>query len=218
MSPGRRHPAATSSLISPSRPPVPTGLGSRNARRCRPSDGCAIRHSLFAACWRTAAHFGAPGLPALACEIKEEASAAGRRRGTFACEGGRTRRPPHRLHSESPFEKDILPAFQPSPRWCKAADRRHDVWGGHGGRASARTPRSRGTLGIRPGPAHACTGPGRGARQAIDALWIEPIAASSAALKSSSLCCAERPSVSARLKLATTPGFFASFALASSRL
>jgi hypothetical protein len=44
------------------------------------------------------------------------------------------------------------------------------------------------------------------------------IARSRASSNSAWLCWAVRPSVSAREKLAMTPGFFASFAFASSRL
>ena len=52
----------------------------------------------------------------------------------------------------------------------------------------------------------------------IDAVKMPSIVASRAASNSSSLCCADSPSVSAREKLAITPGLRASRALASSRL
>lgn len=56
------------------------------------------------------------------------------------------------------------------------------------------------------------------AAQVLDALAISAIAASSVALNSSSLCCADSPSVRAREKLAMTPLLRNSFSHASSRL
>jgi hypothetical protein len=53
---------------------------------------------------------GAPGADALGCEIKEEASAKGRRRGTFAAKGIRTRRPGH------PADVALSPVIHEEPK------------------------------------------------------------------------------------------------------
>src|SRR3546814_17130730 len=68
--------------IAPRRPPGQAGLGSQAC----PKADAVVR------LW-VAAQAETPGAGALGCEIKEEASAKGRRRGTFAAKGTRTRRP-----------------------------------------------------------------------------------------------------------------------------
>src|SRR3546814_12876329 len=92
MSPGIRLAADASSFISPRRPPGHAGLGSQ---------ACPKADSVFRL-W-VAAQAETPGAGALGCEIKEEASAKGRRRGTFAPKGPRTRRPSNFGHSLFPL-------------------------------------------------------------------------------------------------------------------
>src|SRR3546814_14132578 len=88
MSPGIRLAADASSFISPRRPPGHAGLGSQ---------ACPKADSVFRL-W-VAAQAETPGAGALGCAIKEEASAKGRRRGTFAPTGNRTRTPSIYVHA-----------------------------------------------------------------------------------------------------------------------
>src|SRR3546814_17000287 len=90
MSPGIRLAADASSFISPRRPPGHAGLGSQ---------ACPKADSVFRL-W-VAAQAETPGAGALGCAIKEETSATGRRRGTFAPKDTRNRSP-YISRSEAP--------------------------------------------------------------------------------------------------------------------
>src|SRR3546814_3307654 len=95
MSPGIRLVADASSCIGPRRPAGHAGLGSQ---------ACPKADSVFRV-W-VAAQAETPGAGTLGCEIKEEASAKGRRRGTFAPKGTRTRRPSVCGHALFPCWKE----------------------------------------------------------------------------------------------------------------
>src|SRR3546814_11954113 len=91
MSSGTRLAADASPLFSPRIPAGRVGLSDR--RLAERQDSC------FCFAPTATVQVGMTGVSVLGCEIKEEASAAGRRRGTFAPKGTHPRRPPSRGRS-----------------------------------------------------------------------------------------------------------------------